>query len=414
MEIRAAALKCLIKVLEHNESWEETLDYYLKQVVNPPELTNITVGAVKFKLALDYFISRVSSIKPKKLSHTVKNILRLGIYELEYLKKPDYAVVNSYVSLCRTYDRRSCSFVNAVLRNFIRQQETISIKEDDLSTKYSHPDWLIARWTKNYGLEKTIKIMEFNNRPPKLSLRINRLKTHNIEGKESKYSKDCRIIENSGNITSIPGYKEGFWVVQSESSAMVSEILDPQPGENILDMCAAPGAKTTHIASLIGDRGIILAVDISPDRTAKITRNCARLGVTCVKTLVADAVTLDTDMRFDRVLVDAPCSNTGVFGRRPDARWNKKPEDIAGLANLQFKILNNAARLLKPGGVLVYSTCSIEPEENMLLVQKFLYENSCFLEEKYKIILQSDYEIDGFFIAKLILAVAPETALKET
>lgn len=412
MEVRQAALKCLVKVLEHNASYDETIDYYASIADSPSDLINTLAGAIKYKLALDYFIGKISSKGVKKLSPEVRNILRLGVFELEYLQRPEYAVVNSYVNICRKLDKKSAPFVNAVLRNFIRKRPEISIKEDDLSTRYSHPAWLVDKWLTNYGTEKTEKILAFNNKPPKTVLRLNRLKTsknelvqllkeNNINFKESSNCDDCLILENSGNVRNLPGYSEGLWVVQGESSAMVTPILDPQPDEAILDLCAAPGSKTSHIASLMGDKGEITAVDISSKRLERVKQNCDRLGIKSVKVMEGDAQTINLNIKFDRILVDAPCSNTGVLGKRPDARWNRKPEDIHSLAKLQLEILNNAATMLKSGGVLVYSTCSIEPEENCQVIEKFLEVNSALMLESSKLILQSEYDIDGFFIAKL-------------
>ena len=390
MEVRQAALNCLIKIIEHNNSYDETLEYYAGKVDNPSDLTNTVASTIKFKLALDYFIEQVSTRKIKKLSPIVRNLLRLGILELEYLKRPDYAVVNSYVDLCRKLDRNSASFINAVLRNFIRKKP--EIPPELIHIKYSHPKWLVDKGVKNFGIEATKKIMEYNNRPPKIHLRINTLKTDKIDLPENP----------QGSIKNLPGYKEGYWVVQGESSSMVAPILDPQPGEKILDLCAAPGSKTTHIAALMGDKGEITAVDISPKRLERIKENCERLGIKSVKIVAGDAAEIKFKQEFDRILVDAPCSNTGVFNKRPDARWNRKPEDINNLADLQLKILNNAATMLKSGGVLVYSTCSIEPEEDQDVIQKFLEANKNFKLEFSKLILQSECDMDGFFIAKLL------------
>ncbi len=412
MEIRHAALKCVIKIIEHNSSYDETLEFFANKVNNPPDLVNTVAGTIKSRLALDYFIELVSSRRVKKLSPTVRNILRLAVFELEYLKHPDYAVVNSYAGICKELDKKAVSFVNAVLRNFIRKRPEIKIEDDDLSIKYSHPDWLVKRWANNYGIEAAKKILEYNNQPPKLCLRINTLKVtkdrllqffeqNKINFREVPQCEDCLIIESRGNIRNIPGYKEGLWVVQGAASAMVARILGPEPGEKILDLCAAPGAKTTHIASVMNDTGEITAVDISPERLEKITGNCERLGIKSVKTIEADASEIKLNEEFDRILVDAPCSNTGVFGKRPDARWRRKPGDIDTLAGLQLKILTNAAGMLKPGGGLVYSTCSIEPEENIQVVEKFLSLNKCFQPEFSKLILQSEQDMDGFFIARM-------------
>lgn len=435
MDIRQAALKCLIKILEHNKSYEETFNLYVKKVDNPSELKNTVSGAVKQKIILDYFINCISSKKAKQLSPISRNLLRLGVFELEFLKRPEYAVVNSYVELCKKQDKNAVKFVNAVLRNFIRKRSDIFPRESDigeikfLSIKYSHPEWMVERWIKTYGREKTEKICEHNNSPSKISLRINTIKIdkedllnlfkkHGIEFKQSLFSENCLIINHAGNIKKIPGYEEGFWVVQGESSSLVSEILDPQPGERILDFCAAPGVKTTHIASLMKDHGRVVAVDISTERIKRITENCERLGVNSVEAVTGDATEFSFNEKFDRILVDAPCSNTGVLSARPDARWKKKPKDIENLAGLQQKILKNAAQQLKPGGILVYSTCSIEPEENVVLIRKFLEENKNFIPVNFQTssefiesefpgsiqILQSESGIDGFYIAKLMKA----------
>jgi len=430
MDVRHVALKCLIKILEQSRFYEETFNLYAKEVTNPAELTNLVAGAVKHKGTLDYYIGKISSRNIKRLSPEVRNILRLGIYELEYLKKLDYAAVSSYVELCKDIDKKSAAFVNAILRNFIRKKDRIMLQRSELSAvkyfslKHSHPEWIIQNWINSYGEDETEKICEYNNKPPKLSLRVNTLKIsvekliklfekHEIEFEKSLFNKNSLIIKNSGNIRKLPGYEEGFWVVQGESSSMVCEVLDPQPGEKILDFCAAPGVKTVHIATFMGNTGRITAVDVSLKRIKRITENCKRLGVEIVETVAKDARNVKFEESFDRILVDAPCSNTGVFAARPDARWQKKPEDIDNLSVLQLELLQCAAQFLKPDGILVYSTCSIEPEENELLIKSFLNKNEDFILEKFRPadafeeapgilqILQSKHNIDGFFIAKL-------------
>ncbi|HSA06265.1 MAG TPA: 16S rRNA (cytosine(967)-C(5))-methyltransferase RsmB [Candidatus Gastranaerophilales bacterium] len=432
MDVRHAALKCLIKTLEHQNFYEESFKQYAHEVNSPSELKNTLSGAIKFKLALDFYVEKISSKKISKLSPEIRNILRLGIFELEFLKAPEYAVVNSYVELCGKLDKKSTGFVNAVLRNFIRKRADISINENDLgeikyiSIKYSHPEWLVKRWIGFYGREETEKICAYNNMPSKINLRINSLKTgrenllklfeeKNIKFEESLFSKNCIIVKESGNIKSIPGFEEGLWVVQGESSSLVAEILAPEQDDKVLDFCAAPGGKTTHIAALMKDKGKIIAVDISSDRIKRINQNCKRLDINSIHTVVGNAEELKFKEPFDKILIDSPCSNTGVFAARPDARWQKNSKDIEKLCELQMKILKNAACQLKSGGILVYSTCSIEHEENEGLINRFLQENEDFKPESFKLgsafenaecsgmlqILQSRYQIDGFFIAKL-------------
>ena len=246
---------------------------------------------------------------------------------------------------------------------------------------------------------------------------IQLLTENNIEFAESLVSNECLILKSPGNIKKIAGYNEGFWAVQGESSSFVAKVLDPQQGERILDLCAAPGGKTAHIAALIKNSGEIIAVDISKERLKKIEENSTRLGIKCVKTVLSDAVIFSDLNKYDKILIDAPCSNTGVLVKRPDARWKRTPKDIKNLTEIQLNILKNVSGLLKEGGSLVYSTCSIEQEENLLLIEEFLKTNKDFVfediskyirlkdeglsNEGYIQILQSKHNIDGFFIAKL-------------
>lgn len=432
MDVRKAALKSLIKIFYNSSSIEDVLNYYSDKVLIYSELKGLVSGVIRHKLTIDFFISNISNIKIKSLSNNVLNSLRLGIYELEYLKTPDYAVINSYVELTKQTDKKAGAFVNGVLRNFIRKRPEIKfpdIERDPISaicTKYSHPEWMVSRWLKNYGVENTKKICKYNNLIPKLVIRTNTIKISkdklknyfnikNIPYSDDRMAKDCLVLLQKGNIEDIAGFDKGYWLVQSESSSIVSNVLDPKENEIILDLCAAPGGKTAHIAALMDNKGKITAIDASKKRLKKVQENCLRLGVEIVKTETADAREYSSKKLFDRVLIDAPCSNTGVLSRRIDARWNKSPEDIVNLSKIQIDIMNNAAKLLKNDGVMVYSTCSIEPEENQEVIYKFLEENIDFKLDKiapylpwavdedhgYIQILQSKHNIDGFFIARL-------------
>lgn len=432
MDVRKAALKSLIKILYKDSSSDDVLNYYSKQVLIASELKNLVSGTIRNKKTLDYFIANVSNKKLKSLSNNVLNALRLAIYEIEFLKTPDYAVLNSYVELIKQSDNKLGAFVNGVLRNFIRKRSSIilpDIQKDPvlaISTIYSHPEWMVERWLHNYGLEDTVNICKYNNLSPKLTIRINSLKIskehlkeffnkNEVSYSDDRVINDCLIIHQKGNIKDIPGFKEGYWLVQSESSSLVSIVLDPKEDENILDLCAAPGGKTTHIAALMKNKGKIKAVDVSPKRLERVKENCSRLHIDIVEYEAADAKKYSTKEQFDKILIDAPCSNTGVLAKRIDARWKKTKEDVKNLAALQLEILNNAAKLVKPDGIIVYSTCSIEPEENQEVIFKFLEKNNTFKLDKiapylpweinedkgYFQILQSRQHIDGFFIARL-------------
>ncbi|MFH0703184.1 MAG: 16S rRNA (cytosine(967)-C(5))-methyltransferase RsmB [bacterium] len=432
MDVRKAALKALIKIIEKNDSFDKILNFYSGKVLVSSELSGLLTGTIRNKLTIDFFIQNISTRKLKDLSYQVRNALRLAIFELEFLKTHDYAVLNSYVEIVKQYDKKEGAFVNGVLRNFIRKNSEISFPEIEenpvyaISVKYSHPEWLIKKWIHNYGIDETIKICKYNNLSPKLVIRVNTLKIskqelanflkkHDVHFFDDRIVNDCLVIYHYGSVKEIPGFKEGYWIVQSESSCLVSIVLDPQKNEEILDLCAAPGGKTTHIAALMSNKGKIKAIDINPERLIKLKDNCKRLGADLVEIETADALKYKTKEKFDRILIDTPCSNTGVFARRADARWKKSPSDIENLAKLQLEILNNAANFIKPGGIIVYSTCSIEPEENQEVIRKFLEYRKDFKPDKiapyltweidedkgYFQILQSRQNIDGFFIARL-------------
>ena len=424
MDVRKAALKALIKIIEKRIPADEVLKYYSDKVLVASELIGLVSGSVKYKLTLDFYIQEISNKKLKDLSHVVLNSLRLAVYELQYLHTPDYAVLNSYVELVKHYDKRSAAFVNGILRNFLRKDRNVELPS--ISIKYSHPEWLVERWIKHYGINDTVKICKYNNLAPKLVIKANTLKISkaklkeffedkNISFSDDRLAPESLILHYQGKINEIPGFNEGYWLVQGESSSIVSLVLDPQEGERILDMCAAPGGKTSHIAALIKDNGSITAVDINSRRLTRINDNCLRLGISSVTTKTADATKYSSDEVYDRILIDAPCSNTGVLGKRIDARWNKTQQDIENLSGLQLEILNNAANLVKNDGIIVYSTCSIEPEENEQIIEEFRRRNQNFVYETiapylpfeieedkgYIQILQSKQNIDGFFIAKL-------------
>jgi len=434
MDSRFFAVKSLIKIVEHKSDFDSTINSYQDKFEHFGEFYNIVSGVIKFKLKLDFFIEKISS--RKKLSPPVKNILRAGLFELEFTKNPDYAVINSYVEIAKTYDKNSTGFINAVFRNYLRKKDEIELPDKEkfpekhLSIKYSHPEWLVTRWIKEFGAKNTELICEYNNTPPELSIRVNILKTNSLRLQElfaekgvkftvGKFSQNILTIENSGNIKKLPAYSEGLWSVQGEASELVSRVLAPEKNQKILDVCASPGGKTTHIAELIENCGEVFAIDLNDKKTSRIKENCERLGISCVKTIICDAKKLCEkeefkNIKFDRILIDAPCSNTGVLGKKADVRWNKSPQDIEALSKIQAEILKSASKFLKSGGILVYSTCSIEKEENILQIQKFLEENLDFKLESFPEtiefldkksghvqILPFLHKTDGFFIARL-------------
>jgi 16S rRNA (cytosine967-C5)-methyltransferase len=302
------------------------------------------------------------------------------------------------------------------LREFDATRELLAgLKTSQPHLGYSHPEWLVARWQERWGTDQTARLLEWNNTPPLTCARVNSLKidSERLLERWRRENIACRSLrrdwfENNlvfelkshPALPEMPSFKQGCFYVQDPSTLLAVRELNPQPGECILDLCAAPGGKTTYIAQFIKNKGVVVASDIAPERVKLIAENCERLGVTCVKAVPTS--TLDPGAStFDRVLVDVPCSNTGVMRRRVDLRWRIQLEEIARLRTVQRQLLDQAAAVLKRGGTLVYSTCSLEPEENHNLVAEFLQEHP-----EYKLLLERELVpfndgVDGAFVARL-------------
>jgi len=283
---------------------------------------------------------------------------------------------------------------DAVLRGYLREFDATERCLEDLKTAqphlgFSHPEWLVARWQTRWGPERTAELMTWNNMPPKTFARINTLKADpgklltqwRDESVEYDFVRRDWIAENlvfelksHPPLTRLPSFQQGLFYIQDPSTLMAVRELDPQPGEQVLDLCAAPGGKLTYIAQLMRNEGSLIAHDRSAERLRLVEENCARLGVTCVQTALPSTLEAAPRNLFDRILIDAPCSNTGVMRRRVDLRWRIRPEEIERLRVEQLELLRQAAPQLKPGGTLVYSTCSLEPEENQMVVKRFLRE----------------------------------------
>lgn len=441
---RELALLILIETQRGSYS-NLALNKYLKGDISPQDrafVTELVYGVIKYKLRLDYIISQFSKIKTSKMSYSVINILRLGVYQMFFLDKvPDFAAINESVDLAKKREnRKTANFVNAVLRNIARNKQSIiypdpaKSKIEYLCTFYSFPKWMIQRWLNLYGYEFTRELCESFNERSKVCIRVNTLKINEnelkkrLDSEQVKYTlgfflEEALYIEDSprGSITQLESFNNGFFQPQDESSMLVSRALGVKSGELVLDAAAAPGGKTTHLAQLMKNDGRIIAWDIHPHRVKLIKEACKRLGVTIVDTEVRDARICDESKfgKFDKVLVDAPCSGSGVIRRKPDIKWAKTPDDIKGLNLEQQKILNACAKYVKPNGILVYSTCSIEPEENQKIVEAFLNENKDFVYDDLRPYLPEKlagevkkpfgsfqlypnlHKTDGFFISRL-------------
>ena len=400
----------------------------------------IVYGVVRWQATLDWLIARKTGGREQKPA--LQNLLRLGLYQIFWLDRiPDHAAVHETVELAkRNGFGPQAGFVNAILRGFLREHDETKallaeLKISNPAIGWSHPEWLVGRWQKRFGEERTRQLLEWNNTPPKTFARVNILKTdagkliekwreENVEydflrrdflgGAVSLLTADSAYgvthptdfenlvfeLKSHPPLNSLTSFRDGWFYIQDPSTLLAVRQLDPQPGETILDLCAAPGGKTTFIAQLMRNEGRIIACDISEERLKLVQENCQRLGVTCVETIQNS--TLNTqNLKFDRILVDAPCSNTGVMRRRVDLRWRISPEEISRLRQTQLDLLKLAATKLKPGGVLVYSTCSLEPEENSEVVKEFLREHGDFKLESERELLPFADNVDGAFVARL-------------
>lgn len=391
---RGAAIKILNRVERTDAYLDKLLDAELKSPdiadVDKGLLSEIVHGVMRWQGRLDWVLNGFTHGNFSKSEINIKNTLRVGLYQILFLTHvPQYAAVNEAVNFVkRLRGDKSGNLVNAVLRNIIRSINDIHYpKRDDdplqyLAVYYSHPQWMVKRWLERFGPEETERILVVNNEIPGLTLRINKLKISPAEflslldkaqiGYQGSAFIDYFIkVRTLTGIAQMNIFQSGYFSIQDESAALPVILLAPAPGDRVIDMCAAPGGKTTFIAELMGNVGTILAVDKYESKLKMIETGCNRLGITNVERIVGDASILET-APADRIIVDAPCSGLGVLRKKPDIKWKREPEDLTRLNKTQRALLENAARLLKPGGTLVYSTCTTEPEENIRVVRAFL------------------------------------------
>lgn len=439
MNAREVALKIVNDVHTNGAYANVALSKELYRQALPDQdrrfVTELVYGTVKTGLTIDWILSNYVSRPLHKIAPIVQDILRLGIYQLFFMTKvPASAACNQAVEMTKKYGHSgTVKFVNAVLRNAIRSPEKAKYPTrtenllKNLSLEYYHPEWLLKRWINRFGVEGTTKLCEFNNQNPPLSIRANTLKNsrtellitlteEQVQFEKSNWTPEGIVCTSHPSMKNLASLKEGLFQVQDESSMLVAHILDPQPGELIIDTCSAPGGKTTHIAALMKNEGKIIATDIYEHKLQKVQENANRLDIGIIHTELLDAIHIGDlyKNQADRVLVDAPCSGLGVLRRKPDARWRKDESTLKELPKLQRTILDSAANAVKPGGILVYSTCTIEEEENQQIVHGFLASRTDFKLENaadylpYKLKTGSMLaffpqidQIDGFFIARM-------------
>ena len=432
--VRDAALSILMEI-SNNQAYSNlllhrTIQKYEIEAKDRGLLTELTYGTLQHRMTLDYYLE---PFVRGKLDGWVRELLRLSIYQIVYLTKiPSHAVVHEAVEIAkRRGHKRIAPTVNGILRSVLRSgvRPLDDLKDGIAKTaiETSHPEWLIKRWTEQFGEQEAAIMAHENNQPPAMTVRVNTTKTtpaeaiallesEGIEVRKGEVVPEC-IVSVSSNPANSEAYKKGLITIQDESSMLPVLALGVTPGMKVLDMCAAPGGKTTHIAEKMNDEGEVFAHDIHDHKLALIEANANRLGLTSIKTKSGDSRTL-TELyppaSFDRILVDAPCSGLGVIRRKPEIKYNKTEADFKGLTSIQSELLDTARELIKPDGIIVYSTCTVEHTENRGIVDHFLKRHPDMekvplpqLEEVEKLEIQDDtlqvlpqhFGSDGFFVA---------------
>lgn len=393
----------------------------------------LVYGVVRQQAALDWLIVRKTAGRPQKTALQI--LLQLGLYQIFFLDRiPGHAAVNETVELAKRHGfNTQAGFVNAVLRGYLREQEAtrallVDLKSTRPALGWSQPEWLVEKWFRQFGADPARLLLEWNNQPPKTYARVNLLKFHQA-GPEGEgvaattadaaaaallerwraegvgydfFTRDWTgenlvfELKSHPPLPQLGSFLDGWFYLQDPSTLLAVRELNPQPGETVLDLCAAPGGKTTFIAQLLQNRGNIEARDVSAARLELVRENCTRLGVTCVELNMNEGEI----KLFDRVLVDAPCSNTGVMRRRVDLRWRIQPGEITRLRTTQLGLLQTAAVAVKLGGCLVYSTCSLEPEENFEVVREFLAAHPGYKLEAERQLTPFADGVDGAYVAR--------------
>lgn len=364
-------------------------------------------GVLRNLSLIDFWIS---SLRTARLDVDLREILRLGLYQLFIADTSAHAAVYETVELAPKTRR---GVINGVLRNALRQRDELleKAKAQPLCVRTSHPEFLIARWERNFGSENTQNLCLWNNESPPIYARINRLKIDREQFLQTY--PESRALTHDPDFVEFGSFERdalarGHCYVQDPSTALACRMVDPKPGEKVLDACAAPGGKTGYLAELMQNRGLLIVCDRDPKRNELLEANLSRLGVQMARTICSDWISEEVPAEikslppFDRILIDAPCSNTGVMRRRVDVRWRLTPNDFKRMAGLQMSILRKVAPLLKQDGVLVYSTCSLEPEENEEIVAQIASQLPNLSLLQHENILPFRDHFDGAFVAKFI------------
>ena len=401
---RSIAFLSLKNVYQKKAYTDVALNRVLKSASKEDDLSQtdrsfaceLVYGIVRRQRTLDSLIDVLGKKKAAQQPPDLRILLHLGLYQLRYLDRiPPSAAVNTSVELAKTNGLGKLSgVVNGMLRSYIRAAESadpLQLPADPvtkLGIKHSFPDWIVETWLEQLPIEEVDCLLAWFNQSPKIDLRVNILKTSVVEVEAALQSSGIAVeriphlpqglrIEGAGAVAGLPGYKQGWWTIQDSSAQLVSHLLDPQPAETVIDACAAPGGKTTHIAELMGDSGHIVACDRAEKRLKKVRENAARLQLNSIQIEAGDSRDVESFYNLaERVLLDVPCSGLGTLHKRPDIRWRQTSQGIGELFELQSQLIQQAAHWVKPKGMLVYATCTLNISENEKVIQSFLANNS--------------------------------------
>lgn len=441
MEDKARYTACMVlyEVYENSAFSNIKINEYFAKLdlsaVDKAFATEMIYGTIRWKIKIEYLIQRNILGRLEELSKWTLVCLESAVYQFYFMDKvPDFAAVNEAVEVVKIREPKVAALVNGVLRNILRNKEQfykigVNNKTKSLSIEYSHPEWLVKKFIKLYGKDFTIQFMNKNNIPPRLTARVNSLKTNRSLLIEKLMEEGYEVDEGNLNesfwmkgyskLEKSEEFKNGHFIFQDESSILAARVLNPAKGTKVIDLCSAPGGKTTHMAEIMENEGEILAFDIYEHKLQLIKENAHKLGITIIHPSLNDATELNKELLEygDFVLVDAPCSGVGLMRKKPEIRWNLKEEHIEELTKLQRQIIMNGSKYVMPGGVMVYSTCTLTEEENEDIINWFLETSKDFQLESFEEMLPDFYknlggvngyiklfphisDCDGFFIAR--------------
>jgi 16S rRNA (cytosine967-C5)-methyltransferase len=438
---RHAAYQLLEKIAGSDLHADDLIDHELNRgILNGPDrglFSELVFGVLRRQGTLDHYLRQLVDQSLERLEQPVLLLLRLGLYQLMYLDRvPARAAVHETVELAKQAVPRAAGLVNGVLRSFLRKGDSLVLpdRQNDpaawLAAAHSVPRWLAEKWIGQLGLDQAAAVGAATTISPLITLRTNTQKVsreklmqqfamEGVAAEACRYSPEGIRLLDRHPIRGLHGFDQGLFVVQDEASQLIAHLMQPEPGESLLDICAAPGGKATHIAQLMQDRGRLVATDLKERKVRRIREGASRLGITCIEASTGDGLadSYQQGAVFDRILLDAPCSGLGVIRRNPEAKWRLAPDQFQRFAERQSRLLQAASQLLRPGGIMVYSTCSTAYEEDEAVVEEFLSRNRQFVLENcsdhfplwMEMFSESGYlrawphlhDTDGFFAARI-------------